>query len=117
MGTIRLIVAGLLLVGASFWLWAESPEPAYEVDFGLISGLEIVSTTIAIDVDIVNVVVPCECVLAHILPQEDKGRPVLSLQFDPSGYRGPVVQDITLIDRQNQLITVRVKAQVEELTR
>ena len=88
-------------------------QPQLLVDFGTLTPEERPQQELALDFEVTNVVIPCSCVTAKMKPVEASELPILAVGFNPTGYQGEVIQDITLVDSDENLITVRVKAFVE----
>lgn len=87
---------------------AYSDEKIIEYDFGLIPGESPVSKTFVFPKGIETAVSLCECVSFE--RKEEKGRDCLTLFFNPQGYSGKTVQEVLLVDKQGNIIRIKISA-------
>lgn len=110
----QLITGFALIISVIAWVPASyTDEQLIELDFGRVTSGAIAERTFVIAKSIHNIVVPCECVTLKPLSKPDENPTTLSIEFDSRGYEGDVIQDIILVDDQENLITVRLRADVK----
>lgn len=111
---VRLIFA--FFIFNSFLSYAQGAGRLIEQNLGEIYFKKIIIQKIEFKEEIKSAVSSCECLKVNIYKKEEpKAEPiyVVNMEFDPKDYEGPVSQDIMLLDKNDDLITLRIKAVVK----
>ena len=90
-----------------------SAEQLVKLDLGKVAAGAIAERTFVIARSIHNIVIPCECIQLKALSKPDANPTTLDIKFDSRGYKGKVSQDIILVDNEENIITLRLSADVE----
>lgn len=103
------IVIGVLMIGQVCFA---AGSRTVEHDFGAIAASAVVSHTFMFDEDIKSVIALCDCVTASVVKSVHAGKKQTQVlvKFDPASYQGPVSQEIFLLDKDSNRITLRLKA-------
>jgi len=106
----------IFLIFISFCSYAKDKGRLLEYDWGQIPSDKIVNKEYEFKEEIKSAVTSCECLKASIHKKEEPESETLYIvtaEFDPKEYKGEITQDILLLDKNGQLITLRIKAFVQ----
>jgi hypothetical protein len=95
--------------------YAENSTRLIEHDLGDISPKKLVKLKFQFKETIKDVTTLCDCVKAWVYKKEESNRDILyivNVEFDPREYLGEIQQDILLLEENDNLITLRLKAVV-----
>jgi hypothetical protein len=99
-----------------FLAYADSGSRLLEYNLGKISATKIVKQKYQFHEEIQSALSLCECVKTNVYKKEEPNLKtiwIVNVEFDPRSYSGQVSEDILLLDKDNNLITLRLKAFVE----
>ena len=54
----------------------------------------------------------CDCVEANVIKKKDSS--LVEVEFNPAGYKGLTIEEIKLLGKNSRIITLRLRAYVEE---
>ena len=96
--------------------FAEGEVKVIEYNLGEVLSDNTIEKSFEFKKRIVSVVTLCDCVHVEVIekkipPNDDLY--VVKVAFNPEGYEGPVEQDVCLIDEDDSLVTLRIKAFVK----
>lgn len=107
----KLVLIFFLL--ASLWAYADDNNRLLEYNLGEISFKKVAIQKYEFKEEIKSAISLCECVKVNVYKKEaPKAEPlyIVNIEFDPKDYEGQVTQDIMLLDKNDNLITLRIKA-------
>lgn len=90
-----------------------SAEQLIKLELGRVASGTIVERTLVIQRSIRNIVITCECTEVKALSKPNQSPTTLDIKFDSRGYKGKISQDIILVDSEENIITLRLSADVE----
>jgi len=102
----------LCFVNSCFQAAAEDKGQLLEYDIGVISPKKIFKKTYEIKGEINSAVSMCDCVEVNVTKQKNSS--LVEVEFNPAEYKGPTIAEVKLLDKANRVITLRLKAYVEE---
>jgi hypothetical protein len=106
---LRLILPIFFL--ASTLVFAQEQSAVIEYDLGQVSQSELVQKKYEIKEKIKSAVSLCECVKVKVMPFNEGS--TLEIEFNPAGYNGPFFEEVKLLDENDNLITLKLKAYVK----
>jgi hypothetical protein len=106
----------IIIFLSSFLVYAQNQDRLLEYNLGKISSDKPIKQKYKFYEEIKSTLSLCECVKTNVYKKEEPGKEnlwIVNVEFDPQGYSGDVSQDVLLLDKNDKLITLRLKAFVE----
>ncbi len=91
-----------------------SQEVVLEFDFQEVTQGDVLSHTFFINYDIKGIVSECECFSAQVLSAPGEIPAKIKVTFDSTGYISQVNQRIILIDKDDNIFAIAIKANVKQ---
>jgi hypothetical protein len=110
------LVLNFIIWSFAFFACAEEQDRLLEYNLGKISSDKLIKHKYKFHEEIKSALTLCECVKTNVYKKEEPGQQTLwivNVEFDPQGYSGDVSEDVLLLDKDDRLITLRLKAFVE----
>ncbi|MEM7816436.1 MAG: hypothetical protein QXZ20_00820 [Candidatus Aenigmatarchaeota archaeon] len=112
----RLIFSILFIFLVGFVV-AEENVKLIEYDLGKISSEKLVKLEFKFKEEFKGLTSLCSCIKAKIYRKKEENNifySIVYIELDPYGYRGDLEQDLILLKENGEVITLRLKAFVEE---
>lgn len=112
----RGIFLSAAIIFYAFSAYAADATRLLEYNLGNIPSDTIVKQKYQFHEEIKSALSLCECVKADVYKKEEPDKEplwIINIAFNPQGYAGDVSQDILLLDKNDNLITLRIKAFVK----
>lgn len=92
-------------------VFAQEHDTVIEYDLGQVLESELIQKKYEIKEKIKSAVSLCECVKIKVTPRDKDS--LLEIEFNPAGYKGLVFEEVKLLDKNDNLITLKLKAYVK----
>lgn len=105
-----------VILFSTITIYAEKETRLLEYNLGKISSDKVIKHKYKFYEEIKSAMGLCECIKTNVYKKEEPDKEplwIVNVEFEPQGYDGDVSQDVLLLDKNDNLITLRLKAFVE----